>query len=154
MRKQEYMEAFSQVHAPQALKEQLLQPKLRPNYTRKFAVLAACAVVASLLGIVLMGSATDAPPKTTDISIDWNKSCIVCCAKFCNRWCWCTCYDKCCINFAVFQSICTLVKVLILRINDERNKFIRNKAWAFSGYFFIIIAGICLIVFKIIVYKF
>lgn len=35
-------------------------------------------------------------------------------------------------------------------INDERNKFIRNKAWAFSGYLFIIIAGICLIVFKII----
>ena len=72
MRKQEYMEAFSNVHAPQALKQQLLQPKLRPNYTRKFAVLAACAVVASLLGIVLMGSATEAPPKTTDISIDWN----------------------------------------------------------------------------------
>lgn len=72
MRKQEYMEAFSQVHAPQALKEQLLQPKLRPNYTRKFAVLAACAVIASLLGIVLMGSATETPPKTTDISIDWD----------------------------------------------------------------------------------
>ena len=35
-------------------------------------------------------------------------------------------------------------------INDERNRFIRNKAWAFSGYLFIIIAGICLIVFKII----
>ena len=34
--------------------------------------------------------------------------------------------------------------------NDERNRFIRNKAWALSGYLFIIIAGICLIVFKII----
>lgn len=35
-------------------------------------------------------------------------------------------------------------------INDERNRFIRNKAWAVSGYLFIIIAGICVIAFKII----
>ncbi len=35
-------------------------------------------------------------------------------------------------------------------INDERNRFIRNKAWALSGYLFIIIAAICLIVFRII----
>lgn len=72
MRKEEYAEAFSQVHAPKALTEQLLQPKLRPNYTRKFAVLAACAVLASILGVVLMGAATEAPPKTTEISIDWD----------------------------------------------------------------------------------
>lgn len=72
MRKEEYMEAFSQVHAPKALTEQLLQPKLRPNYTRKFAVLAACAVIASILGAVLMGAATETPPKETEVSIDWN----------------------------------------------------------------------------------
>ena len=72
MRKEEYTEAFSQVHAPKALTEQLLQPKLRPNYTRKIAVLAACAVLASILGAVLTGAATEAPPKTTEISIDWD----------------------------------------------------------------------------------
>lgn len=34
--------------------------------------------------------------------------------------------------------------------NDERNKFLSTKAWAWSGYLFIMIAGICTIVFKII----
>ncbi len=32
---------------------------------------------------------------------------------------------------------------------DERNHFLRNKAWAWSGYLFIIIAGISCIVLKI-----
>ena len=32
---------------------------------------------------------------------------------------------------------------------DERFHFIRNKAWAWSGYLFIIIASICTILFKI-----
>ena len=72
MRKQEYMEAFSNVHAPQTLKDQLLQPKLRPNYTRKFAVLAACAVIASILGVFLMGSTDKTDPKKTFVSVDWN----------------------------------------------------------------------------------
>lgn len=31
---------------------------------------------------------------------------------------------------------------------DERNKFIRNKAWAWSGYLFVILAGILTIVMK------
>ena len=35
-------------------------------------------------------------------------------------------------------------------INDERNKFIRNKAWAWAGYLFILLSGICVVVFKII----
>ena len=35
-------------------------------------------------------------------------------------------------------------------INDERNHFIRNKAWAWSGYLFIIICGLGTIVFKVI----
>ena len=72
MRKQEYMEAFSNVHAPQTLKDQLLQPKLRPNYTRKIAVLAACAVIASILGVFLMGSTDETDPKKTFVSVDWN----------------------------------------------------------------------------------
>lgn len=36
-----------------------------------------------------------------------------------------------------------------IEANDERNRFISNKAWAWSGYLFIIIAGIGTIVFKI-----
>lgn len=34
-------------------------------------------------------------------------------------------------------------------INDERNRFLRNKAWAWAGYLFVIIAAICTIVFRI-----
>lgn len=37
-----------------------------------------------------------------------------------------------------------------IEVNDERNHFIRNKAWAWSGYLFIIICGIGTILFKII----
>ena len=33
--------------------------------------------------------------------------------------------------------------------NDERNHFIRGKAWAWSGYLFIIISGVLSIVFKV-----
>lgn len=33
---------------------------------------------------------------------------------------------------------------------DERLHFIRNKAWAWAGYLFIIISAICTIVFKIL----
>ena len=36
-----------------------------------------------------------------------------------------------------------------LEMSDERNHFIRNKAWAWAGYYFILIAGVCTIVFKI-----
>lgn len=37
-----------------------------------------------------------------------------------------------------------------IEMADERNHFIRNKAWAWTGYLFILIAGIAVIVFKII----
>lgn len=37
-----------------------------------------------------------------------------------------------------------------IEIQDERNRFIRNKAWAWTGYMFVLIAGVCTIVFKII----
>jgi uncharacterized membrane protein len=37
-----------------------------------------------------------------------------------------------------------------IEINDERNHFIRNKAWSWSGYLFVMIAAISCIVFKII----
>lgn len=33
---------------------------------------------------------------------------------------------------------------------DERNSFIRNKAWAWAGYLFILIAGVAVIVLKVL----
>ena len=35
-------------------------------------------------------------------------------------------------------------------IHDERNRFIRNKAWAWAGYTYIMIAAVATIVFKLI----
>ena len=37
-----------------------------------------------------------------------------------------------------------------LEASDERNHFIRNKAFAWAGYYFVLIAAVCTIVFKII----
>ena len=34
-------------------------------------------------------------------------------------------------------------------VSDERNRFLRNKAWAWAGYWFVIIAAVCSIVFKV-----
>lgn len=34
--------------------------------------------------------------------------------------------------------------------NDERNRFIHNKAWAWSGYLFVMIAAVSCIIFRII----
>lgn len=34
-------------------------------------------------------------------------------------------------------------------VSDERNRFLRNKAWAWTGYLFIIITGIAVIVLKV-----
>lgn len=35
-------------------------------------------------------------------------------------------------------------------LNDERNRFIRNKAWAWAGYLYIIVAAVATIVFQIL----
>ena len=37
-----------------------------------------------------------------------------------------------------------------VEINDERNKFIANKAWAWAGYFYVIIAAVGSIVCKLL----
>lgn len=37
-----------------------------------------------------------------------------------------------------------------VELSDERNRFIRNKAWAWSGYLFVMIAAVLSIVFRII----
>ena len=39
---------------------------------------------------------------------------------------------------------------LEIEVSDERLQFIRNKAWAWSGYLYVIIAAILSIVFKLI----
>lgn len=36
-----------------------------------------------------------------------------------------------------------------VEINDERNRFIRNKAWAWAGYIFVLVAVISTIAFKL-----
>ena len=37
-----------------------------------------------------------------------------------------------------------------IEAKDERNQFIRNKAWAWAGYLFVLIAAISTIVFKLL----
>ena len=37
-----------------------------------------------------------------------------------------------------------------IEMNDERNRFLRNKAWAWAGYLFVILAGVSCIIFKIV----
>ena len=37
-----------------------------------------------------------------------------------------------------------------IETKDERNKFIRNKSWAWAGYLFVLISAICTIVFKLL----
>jgi Na+/melibiose symporter-like transporter len=33
--------------------------------------------------------------------------------------------------------------------NDERNRFLRNKAWAWAGYLFVLVAAVCALVFRV-----
>ena len=37
-----------------------------------------------------------------------------------------------------------------VEVQDERNRFVRNKAWAWAGYLFVLIAAVCAIVFKLL----
>ena len=37
-----------------------------------------------------------------------------------------------------------------IEVKDERNQFIRNKAWAWAGYLFVLATAICTIVFKLL----
>ena len=36
-----------------------------------------------------------------------------------------------------------------IEVNDERNKYLRMKAWASAGYWFVLISAVCSIVFRI-----
>lgn len=37
-----------------------------------------------------------------------------------------------------------------VEVQDERNHFVRNKAWAWAGYLFVMIAGVCAIVCRVV----
>lgn len=37
-----------------------------------------------------------------------------------------------------------------IETTDERNRFIRNKAWAWAGYLFVLVAAVCFIVFRVL----
>ena len=61
----------------------------------------------------------------------------------------------------IFVSILRLIQVYRLNkneeyrekveteVSDERNRFIRNKAWAWAGYLFILISAVAIIVFRV-----
>lgn len=34
-------------------------------------------------------------------------------------------------------------------VSDERNQFLRSKAWAWAGYLFVLIAAVCTIIFRV-----
>ena len=36
-----------------------------------------------------------------------------------------------------------------LEKTDERNRFLRNKAWAWAGYLFVLVAAVCALVFRV-----
>ena len=39
-----------------------------------------------------------------------------------------------------------------VEVGDERNKYLRMMAWSWAGYFFVIIAAICSVIFRIMGY--
>ena len=53
------------------------------------------------------------------------------------------------IRFYRFQNNEAYREKVEIEQNDERNRFIRNKAWAWAGYMFVILVSILSIVFRI-----
>ena len=53
------------------------------------------------------------------------------------------------IRFYRFQNNEAYREKIEIEQNDERNRFIRNKAWAWAGYMFVILVSILSIVFRI-----
>lgn len=54
------------------------------------------------------------------------------------------------LRFYRFHKNAAYREKIELEISDERNIFIRGKAWAWTGYLFVIISAVSSIVFKII----
>ena len=53
------------------------------------------------------------------------------------------------IRFYRFQNNEAYREKVEIEQNDERNRFIRNRAWAWAGYMFVILVSILSIVFRI-----
>lgn len=53
------------------------------------------------------------------------------------------------IHFFRYRNDETYREKLTIERSDERNRFIRNKAWAWAGYLFILLAAVFSIVFKL-----
>lgn len=53
------------------------------------------------------------------------------------------------IRFYRYQNDEAYREKMEIEMSDERNLFIRSKAWAWTGYLFILIAGVLVIVLKI-----
>ena len=53
------------------------------------------------------------------------------------------------LRFRRFNRNAAYREKVEIEINDERNHFIRGKAWAWSGYLFVIICGVSTIIFRI-----
>ena len=54
------------------------------------------------------------------------------------------------IQFYRFRKDDTYREKVETELSDERNRFIRNKAWAWSGYLFILIAAVASIVLRVL----
>ena len=54
------------------------------------------------------------------------------------------------INIYRYKSNPEYKEKVEIEISDERNRFIRNKAWAWTGYLFVIIASVAVIVLRIL----
>ena len=53
------------------------------------------------------------------------------------------------VQFIRFKKDDTYREKREVELSDERNRFLRNKAWAWAGYLFILIAAVACIVLKV-----
>ena len=54
------------------------------------------------------------------------------------------------IHFFRYCSDASYRENMEIETKDERNQFIRNKAWAWAGYLFVLITAVCTIAFKLL----
>jgi len=54
------------------------------------------------------------------------------------------------VQFVRFRKSEAYREKMEIEATDERNRFIRNKAWAWAGYLFVFIAAVATVVFRVI----
>lgn len=54
------------------------------------------------------------------------------------------------VQFVRFRKSEAYREKMEIEATDERNRFIRNKAWAWAGYLFVLIAAVATVVFRVI----